>query len=279
MNVNFEYYKIFYIIAKNKNITKAANELNISQPAISRVLKTMEDQMNIKLFIRKNKGVILTPEGNELYRLIEKNIRDILKAENDFSKIINDKNLKIAINKNYLDHLIKNNKINNILDNHKNVTFINTNDFDLLNNQITNNLIDYAYIFNINNYQFNNEINIKRLEELHLIFVSNSKDNLNKSIVILNNPEFKEKCNRYITEHNIVQENLILVDDYDNVYSLIINGFANGFLFKEFINDELKSEKLYELSSSSIYNMNTYILYNKNKKDNILNYFDEKKDN
>ena len=62
MNINFEYYKIFYIIAKNKNITKAANELNISQPAISRMLKTMEDQMNTKLFIRKTKGVILTNE-------------------------------------------------------------------------------------------------------------------------------------------------------------------------------------------------------------------------
>ena len=74
MNINFEYYKIFYIIAKNKNITKAANELNISQPAISRILKTMEDQMNTKLFIRKTKGVILTNEGKELYRLIADNI-------------------------------------------------------------------------------------------------------------------------------------------------------------------------------------------------------------
>ena len=53
VNINFEYYKVFYVIAKNKNITKAANELNISQPAISRMLKTMEDQMNTKLFIRK----------------------------------------------------------------------------------------------------------------------------------------------------------------------------------------------------------------------------------
>lgn len=278
MNINFEYYKIFYMIAKNKNITKAANELNISQPAISRVLKTMEDQMNTKLFIRKNKGVVLTPEGDELYRLISNNISDILKAENDFSKVINDKNLKIAVNKNYLNYLINNKKINNILDNHKDVTFINTNDFDLLNNQLTNKLIDFAYVFNINNYQFNSEIDIKKLEELHLVFVSNSKDNLNKPIAIINNPEFKEICNRYITEHNIVQDNSILVDDYDNVYSLIINGFANGFLFKEFINDELKSEKLYELSSS-IYNVNTYILYNVNKKNTILNYVNEKKDN
>ena len=38
MNINFEYYKVFYIIAKNRNITKAANELNITQPSISRII-------------------------------------------------------------------------------------------------------------------------------------------------------------------------------------------------------------------------------------------------
>ena len=103
MNINFEYYKIFYVIAKNKNITKAANELNISQPAISRMLKTMEDQMNTKLFIRQSKGVFLTQEGKELYRLIGENISGIIKAENDFTKIIKDKTLKIATDKSYLN--------------------------------------------------------------------------------------------------------------------------------------------------------------------------------
>ena len=50
MNINLEYYKVFITIAKNKNITKAANELNISQPAISKMLKTMEGQIGKKLY-------------------------------------------------------------------------------------------------------------------------------------------------------------------------------------------------------------------------------------
>jgi DNA-binding transcriptional LysR family regulator len=116
MNINFEYYKVFYIIAKNRNITKAANELNITQPSISRMLKTMEEQMNTKLFIRKTKGVILTQEGQELYRLIGDEIENIIKAENNFSKIINDEALKIATNKTYLNYLIDNNIIR-IVDN------------------------------------------------------------------------------------------------------------------------------------------------------------------
>lgn len=141
MNINFEYYKVFYVIAKNKNITKAANELNISQPAISRMLKTMEDQMNTKLFIRKTKGVILTNEGRELYRLIADNIDNIMKSEISFSKIISNKAIKFASNKPYINYLIENKKLDNIFNTNSNINMIDTNNFDLLNNQLSNNLI------------------------------------------------------------------------------------------------------------------------------------------
>ena len=114
MNINFEYYKVFYVIAKNKNITKAANELNISQPAISRMLKTMEEQLNTKLFIRKTKGVMLTQEGNELYNLISNEINNIINAENDFSKLINNKSIKIAVDKSILNYLINEHKLDMI---------------------------------------------------------------------------------------------------------------------------------------------------------------------
>ena len=46
MNVNLELYKVFYIVAKNKSISRAANEMLISQPAISKAVKTLEEQIN-----------------------------------------------------------------------------------------------------------------------------------------------------------------------------------------------------------------------------------------
>lgn len=63
MNINLELYKIFYYVAKNKSITRAANELLISQPAISKSIKTLEAQMGEKLFIRKSNGVELSEKG------------------------------------------------------------------------------------------------------------------------------------------------------------------------------------------------------------------------
>ena len=66
MNVNFEYYKIFYYVAKYQNFTKAAHALNNSQPNITRAMNCLEDEVNCRLFIRTNRGVCLTPEGERL---------------------------------------------------------------------------------------------------------------------------------------------------------------------------------------------------------------------
>ena len=72
MNINFELYKIFYNVAKNKNITKAANKLMISQPAISKSIKNLEEQLACTLFIRNKTGVVLTEEGKMFYEQYEK---------------------------------------------------------------------------------------------------------------------------------------------------------------------------------------------------------------
>ena len=276
MNINFEYYKVFYIIAKNRNITKAANELNITQPSISRMLKTMEEQMNTKLFIRKTKGVILTQEGQELYRLIGDEIENIIKAENNFSKIINDEALKIATNKTYLNYLIDNKKFDFLLKDNHDITFLNTNNFNLLNNQLSNNLIDFALISEPLNFKFDNNIKFKVLDKLHLVFVSNSNnEKINtKPLAILNNSKFNEICNNYIKDYNLTQNGIIKVDDYDNLYPLISNGYANGFLIKEFVINELKNNLIYELSP--ILENNSFkigILYNINNGIKIEKYF------
>ena len=276
MNINFEYYKVFYIIAKNRNITKAANELNITQPSISRMLKTMEEQMNTKLFIRKTKGVILTQEGQELYKLIGDEIESIIKAEHSFSKIIDNKDLKIATNKTYLNYLIDNKRFDFLLKDNHDITFLNTNNFNLLNNQLSNNLIDFALISEPLNYKFDNNIKFKVLDKLHLVFVSNSNnEKINtKPLAILNNSKFNEICNNCIKEYNLTQNGIIKVDDYDNLYSLISNGYANGFLIKEFVINELKNNLIYELSP--ILENNSFkigILYNINNELKIHKYF------
>lgn len=88
MNISFEYYRIFYVVAKTGNITKAANELMISQPAISKCIKQLEEQLGGQLFIRTKRGVVLTEEGKEFYKYIKHAIEYIGNAESRFSEMI-----------------------------------------------------------------------------------------------------------------------------------------------------------------------------------------------
>lgn len=64
-------YEIFYTVAQYQSFSKAAEALYISQPAISKAIKTLESHLNILLFTRTSKGITLTPEGNSLFEYVK----------------------------------------------------------------------------------------------------------------------------------------------------------------------------------------------------------------
>jgi len=71
MENNLNLYYIFYTVAKCKNISGAAKELYISQPAISKAISKLEQNLETKLFIRNSRGVNLTLEGELLYEQVQ----------------------------------------------------------------------------------------------------------------------------------------------------------------------------------------------------------------
>ena len=85
MNVNFEYYRIFYYVAKYHNFTKAAHALGSSQPNVTRAMNCLEQQINTTLFVRTNRGIQLTPEGEKLYTHISAAMSQIFAAEEELS--------------------------------------------------------------------------------------------------------------------------------------------------------------------------------------------------
>ena len=87
MNINFELYKVFHEVATAKSISKAAENLLISQPAVTQSIKTLEDQLGGKLFIRTPKGVILTNEGEELYKYIKEGMNYFINGTNKFMSL------------------------------------------------------------------------------------------------------------------------------------------------------------------------------------------------
>ena len=60
--------RYFCKIAECKNVTHAANELHVSQPWLSRMLKSLESELGVSLFSRNHRQMLLTAEGEVFYR-------------------------------------------------------------------------------------------------------------------------------------------------------------------------------------------------------------------
>ena len=89
MDGNLEYYKVFYYVAKEKSLTKAAELLSISQPAVSQSMKLLEANVGAKLFLRTARGVRLTPEGEILYDYVKGGYEQIAHGEQVLKKLMN----------------------------------------------------------------------------------------------------------------------------------------------------------------------------------------------
>jgi DNA-binding transcriptional LysR family regulator len=88
MTLNLEYYKIFYYVAKLNSITLAAEELFITQPAVSQAIKQLENSIGGNLFFRNSKGVKLTPEGEVLYNFVSRGYEYIALGESKFKELL-----------------------------------------------------------------------------------------------------------------------------------------------------------------------------------------------
>jgi len=77
-NIDFNMYKVFYAVAEYESFSKAANELCVSQPAVSYTIKKLEEELNVKLFTRFNKGILLTEEGKKLKTYVENALGSII---------------------------------------------------------------------------------------------------------------------------------------------------------------------------------------------------------
>lgn len=174
---NFELYRIFIEVAKEKNITRASEKLHISQPAVTRHIKNLENELNIILFKRTN-GMELTEAGKKLYDELYTAVDKMVEVDKKYS-LSNDlilatygtmlsKVLSGAIADFYSKN--KNAKITAITDNSR-----------VLNNPLQSGDIDIAVLrkFNDNEYD-KNKYKYIDLGKIEFYMVANNKSALCK---------------------------------------------------------------------------------------------------
>ena len=88
MDINLEYYRIFYYVSRHRSITLAAEALSLSQPAVSQAVKNLENALGSRLFVRTSKGVRLTTEGEVLYSYIKRGYETILLGEKKYKEML-----------------------------------------------------------------------------------------------------------------------------------------------------------------------------------------------
>lgn len=261
MNIDFELYRVFYTVANHKNITKASEELNISQPAISKSIKNLEEQLGGQLFVRTKRGVILTEEGKEFYNYIKQAIEYISNAENKFTELINLETgcIKIGISTTLtkeflLPYLEEFHRLYPKID-----IQIITNMSSELFPKLRNGLIDII-ILNLNEKNYGQDINITKCKKITDCFVVNetysdlinneiSIKELNKYPLILQSKgsNTREFLDDFAKENNTILKPNIELASYSLVVEFAKIGLGIGYVTKDYVKKELKNKQLYEI--------------------------------
>ncbi len=262
MKTNLELYKTFYYVAKNGNITQAANELMISQPAVSKSIKVLERDLNTILFNRNSDGVSLNNAGEILYNKIKKVMELIISAEEDLNSLNNMEQGHINIGagntimQRYLMPYI--NEFHNLYPN------INVKVHTLVTGELIKKaqlgIVDIVFTHLPNSIPDNFEV--IKIKELHDILVVNKdskyldkvikkKDLENLPLVLLpltasNRKNFDKFCN----SNNIVINPLMEIGNDLIVEECAQSGLGVGLVVKEYVQNKLNNKELFELKTS-----------------------------
>ena len=274
MDINYDLYKMFYIVANCSTITEAAKKLNISQPAVTKAIKNLELQLNGTLFIRTKTGIKLTENGKKFYNYISPAIEQIQDAPNLFDNInkIETGEIKIGTSNTVLKYFLMPylKKYSRIFPN-VNISIEESYTPELIN-MVKNSSLDIAIIYANDDDQKLEGLKILKLQTLNYCFIGNKKyKNLSNKVISFNelkneslilntiNPIQTSLLNdsKYIAHINLASHSL--------VYEFVKEGFGIGLVIKEFIKDKLDDKNLYEIKIKEDFQpLNLILVINKN---------------
>lgn len=160
----------FLTVVRERSFSRASAKMGISQPAVTQQIKFIEEYMQTKLLDRKKNGIILTKEGDELYRIAQKLEKCIQNTEKEIVKIIN-KELNFIISSSYtIGSYILPNYLNDIKESIANEVFINIKK----SNEAVDDLVaEKADIALIESPNFREGVIYREWMEDELVFFSN----------------------------------------------------------------------------------------------------------
>lgn len=280
--INFELYKIFVYVAKEENLTRASEKLNLTQPAVTKHIKNLENILETKLFTRSNHGIKLTKQGEELYEKIKDAIETLINVEKQTEK---ERNINLGIHSTILNKIF-----NECMTNYyKTNTKSGINTFNLDNAEMITKLknaeLDIIFSKKMQNINETHDITFIKIGTWNDVLISNKNHKLaNKKITI----EQLKKQTLYMpkrtseTTKNFLASTNHKYEDFPNInhmtYKTILEVVKNsdgiGLITKEFLTEELPNTDVKILETEfKIQPVEFGIYINKNNKFQELKNF------
>lgn len=259
-NINYNLYKSFLVVYETQNISKAADFLYISQPAVSHNIKELEKQLGIQLFYKKSNGMSATSEAEILYKYISSAFNSIWKGEQTITDMAGLKTgvVKIGI-PSYLSVIYLSNIITEFRQSYPNIKIeiVSKPAIDLVSMLQTQNIdimIDSSPITTEKS-----KIQVKYLKSFSHCFVTTDKfyteklisvDNINNLPLIISSQSSEEIKLLKNAFTDIKINPIIEAWTTETILKLVKNGNGVGYTQEEYVQEELANGTLKKLKLS-----------------------------
>ncbi len=239
--INFELYRIFVAVAEEENITKASDKLNISQPAITKQMKNLENQLSIKLLERRSKGVTLTKEGKKLYEKLKNPIEELNRIDGQVGK---ERFINIGTH-NHMGGLIFGQAINQYTLKYPDVNLnLICEEIEELLKKLKNKQIDIVFAKKYNT-EVPEGLKFIKLGYMHEVFIVNKQSKLVNQTLTLDNlkgqliyiPREYEQTTKRIKELTKNTTINLKLSNYRSIVRLVNEGMVIGVVTSEYLYD------------------------------------------
>ena len=257
-NLNLNLYKMFYDVAQYGSVSTASKNLNISQPAISRAIKRLEEDLDVTLFYRTLNGMILTEKGRELLTFVEEACNSLIIGERtmmETNSLIKGK-LTIGVPQSIASFYLLD-RLNKFHETYKDIeiSLINRPTEELIKLLESHELDIIIDLSPIQTHE--KELHIEELIHCHYGFVVKSDLDINVNklsdledclVVLPIEKRFKrQRLNEILMECGVNLKNTITIESNEMIKETIKNSNSIGYVLLNSVEKELKSGELKEI--------------------------------
>ncbi len=256
--INLELYRIFYVVAESKNITKASEKLHISQPAVTKHIKNLEEMLGEPLFIRTKKGVILNEYGQKIFLQVKQAISLLKNAEEKISELTDNGTITIGISTSLTRKFLLN-YIKEFHEIYPNIILnISTDATKDLIKQLKSGMVDIIISKFPNIIDL--DLNYSKLGDTKYIFACSDKykELINRKVKIEELSSYpillqrvpsnsRRSADDYLKENNVKIEPRMTIASSNLLIDFTKIGYGVGYITKLYAEEELMNKELYEI--------------------------------